>query len=66
MLSKTENNLLLWSSPNVKEIGKKKKGKNNAKKKQKEMLIAFHGWKLLVGVEEYMEIRKSAFHLLCA
>lgn len=68
MLSKTENNLLLWSSPNVKEIGeKKKKGKNNAKKKKKkEMLIAFHGWKLLVGVEEYMEIRKSAFHLLCA
>lgn len=36
------------------------------KKKKKEMLIAFHGWKLLVGVEEYMEIRKSAFHLLCA
>lgn len=36
------------------------------RKKKKEMLIAFHGWKLLVGIEEYMEIQKSAFHLLCA
>lgn len=67
MLSKTENNLLLWSSPNVKEIGKKKKKeKIMQRKKKKEMLIAFHGWKLLVGIEEYMEIQKSAFHLLCA
>lgn len=34
MLSKTENNLLLWSSPNVKEIGKKKKEKIMQRKKK--------------------------------
>lgn len=49
MLSKTENNLLLWSSPNVKEIGKKKKKEKIMQRKKKKGNVDCLPWLKVTG-----------------